>query len=356
MSFPAPRIGQDRFPLPGARLWRTGHVLVDLGHWVIAGLVALRFFPSYELPLLWIAVLAFSYGVAGLWRYPPLQEVSELRRMFFIHLLSWVITGFLLSIPLNRALPLFPVLVGSAFTGFVIRDFLRHFLGFNAVYQFLRVQGPFHRSDVETWPYRFLKRPLDWILSLIFLLLSLPVILFAALVVFLIDRHWPLFGHLREGLHGKPFRVWKIRTMYVDSERRLFEYLRRFPELRREWEQFQKIKNDPRILPVVGRFLRKTSVDELPQFWNVLRGEMSLVGPRPLPDYHLSRYSPVIRRLRERALPGITGLWQVLVRSDGDVMMQQLLDAYYVQHWSMWLDVYILLKTFRVVITGKGAY
>ncbi len=356
LSFPAAREKVVRFPLPPVRRWRRGLLWADGGALGVFAAGTQLLLPGWELPLAWGGILATLYALLGLWRYPPMHEVSELRRMLGAYLSAWVLSGFLLSVPFHQALPLLPLAVVVGLINFVLRDFAKHLMGYNPVHQFLRVQGPFHRSDVQTWPYRWLKRPLDRILALFLLLLALPIIVLASLAVFLVDRRFPLFGHVREGLGGRPFRVWKIRTMYVDAERRLFAYLREHPELRDEWERYQKLRDDPRILPGVGRILRKTSVDELPQFWNVLKGEMSLVGPRPLPDYHLSRYSPVIRRLRQRALPGITGLWQVLVRSDGDVMMQQLLDAYYIQHWSMWLDLYILLKTIRVVVTGKGAY
>lgn len=329
----------------------------DLFTWLLLGMVLhLLFHLGWHVPLGWAALLFLLHSIFGLWRYPPLHEVSELRRMFGAYTITWVLGSFVLSIPFERALPLLPLLWIAASVNFIIRDFVKGWIGYNPIHHFLRIQGPFHRSDVQTWPYRWMKYPLDRGLAFLFLLITFPITLLASLIVFLVDRNVSLFGHLREGKGGYPFRVWKIRTMYVDAEQRLFEYLRKHPGLKEEWERYQKLRNDPRILPVVGHLLRKTSIDELPQFWNVLRGEMSLVGPRPLPDYHLSRYSPVIRRLRQRALPGITGLWQVLVRSDGDVMVQQLLDAYYVQHWSMWLDFYILLKTIRVVATGKGAY
>jgi lipopolysaccharide/colanic/teichoic acid biosynthesis glycosyltransferase len=117
-----------------------------------------------------------------------------------------------------------------------------------------------------------------------------------------------------------------------------------------------KLKNDPRILKGVGFLLRKSSLDELPQLWNVVLGEMSLVGPRPFPHYHLEQFSQEFRNLRRSVIPGMTGLWQVLARSDGNLETQEKLDTYYIRNWSIWLDLSLLGRTALVVLTGKGAY
>ena len=134
------------------------------------------------------------------------------------------------------------------------------------------------------------------------------------------------------------------------------DYLLHNPSAREEWRRYCKLKQDPRVLPVVGAFLRRTSLDELPQLWNVLKGEMTLVGPRPFPEYHLQKFPEEFRRLRRSVVPGLTGLWQVSYRSDGDLQVQMELDREYIENWSVWLDLKILAKTAYVVLTGKGAY
>ncbi len=169
------------------------------------------------------------------------------------------------------------------------------------------------------------------------------------------DRHSPFFVQERVGYLGERFKTYKFRTMHPNAEEVLQRELAAHPELEAEWAVEYKLKNDPRVTKA-GIFLRKTSLDELPQLLNVLRGEMSLVGPRPLPDYHYQRLRGQIRTLRDRVRPGLTGLWQVSGRSEAGTQGMERWDAYYVRNWSVWLDIVILVRTVRVVLSAKGAY
>jgi lipopolysaccharide/colanic/teichoic acid biosynthesis glycosyltransferase len=203
---------------------------------------------------------------------------------------------------------------------------------------------------------RAVKRAVDLALGVAALALAAPLIAAAALAVKLASRGPAFFVQEREGLGGSRIRVRKIRTMHADAERRLAEHLERRPDLKREWEERYKLRDDPRLIPGLGTFLRRFSLDELPQLASVVEGTMSLVGPRPFPDYHLDRFSPEFRSLRRRVRPGITGLWQVTVRSGGSVVEQQAYDTYYIRNWSLWLDLYILGRTLGAVISGRGAW
>jgi Undecaprenyl-phosphate galactose phosphotransferase WbaP len=201
-----------------------------------------------------------------------------------------------------------------------------------------------------------LKHVMDRAIAAPLFVLSLPVMLMAAVWIYLSSRGPVFYRQMREGVDGRRIAVWKLRTMYVDSDRLLHEWLEKHPEDREQWRRYFKLRRDPRVLPGIGPLLRRTSLDELPQLWSVLRGEMSLVGPRPLPDYHLEQFSDEFRTLRTRVLPGLTGLWQVSARSDGDVSVQQALDTYYIRNWSPWLDLYILARTVTAVLMARGAY
>lgn len=202
-----------------------------------------------------------------------------------------------------------------------------------------------------------LKRTLDYILGIHLFIASLPLLAVFAVWIKIVSPDGPvLFRQPRVGFGGKTFGVWKLRTMYPDADERLHACLDNDPEKFEQWKRFCKLRDDPRVLPGVGRLLRRTSLDELPQLWNVLVGEMSLVGPRPFPHYHLARFSPQFRTTRRSVLPGLTGLWQVSGRSESDVSVQEVMDTYYIRNWSPWLDVYLLARTFGAVVMGRGAY
>lgn len=198
----------------------------------------------------------------------------------------------------------------------------------------------------------FVKRCFDFCCATAFVLLAAPIYLFIALLIKL-DSPGPIFyKQTRIGLHGRPFKVWKFRTMVADAEK-----LQKELEARNEMKDgvLFKMKDDPRITGV-GKFLRRYSLDELPQLFNVLFGEMSLVGPRPLPLRDVENFSEH-HFIRHEVLPGITGLWQVSGRSDiVDFEKVILLDVTYMESWSLWLDLQIILQTFTVILRKKGAY
>lgn len=202
---------------------------------------------------------------------------------------------------------------------------------------------------------RVLKRGIDLVLGSLLAVLTLPLLFLSALAVRLSSRGSTLYGQEREGYGGRTIRVWKLRTMYPDAERRLEAALAADSALRAEWQRNFKLGNDPRIVPGIGHFLRRFSLDELPQLWQVVSGNLSLVGPRPFPRYHLEHYDHAVLELRRRVRPGVTGLWQVKVRSEGDLDLQQSHDAYYIRNWSLWMDLYVLARTAGAVLAGRGA-
>ncbi len=202
---------------------------------------------------------------------------------------------------------------------------------------------------------RVLKRLLDYAVGVPLFIFTLPLMIFLCIAIMAISPGSPFYFQEREGKGGKKLRVLKLRSMYPDAEARLADHLRQNPAAQREWSQYFKLRKDPRVLPFLGRFLRRSSLDEVPQLWNILRGDMSFVGPRPFPDYHLEAFEESFRDSRRSVIPGLTGLWQVDARSEGDLAVQETLDTYYIRNWSLWLDIYILFKTVEVVLVGKGA-
>ncbi len=182
-----------------------------------------------------------------------------------------------------------------------------------------------------------------------------PICAMLYVLIWMEDGKNPLFVQERLGKGGKVFRTFKFRTMVPNAEEVLKKVLAEDEELRNEWETFYKLRNDPRVTKI-GKLLRRTSLDELPQLFNVLRGDMVMVGPRPLTAYHQDVLPAEVRTLRESVKPGITGLWQVSGRSDAGTEGMKKWDPYYVRNWSLKLDFSILVRTAFVVIACKGAY
>lgn len=223
-----------------------------------------------------------------------------------------------------------------------------------------RALGPYialHTRNVRlTTHQRLLKRSMDVAISLPVLLLASPLILLAGIAIKLADPGPVFFSQLREGRRGKPIRIWKLRSMVQGAEAKLAKHLAENEAARFEYERTMKLRHDPRILPVVGQLIRKTSIDELPQLWSILKGDMSLVGPRVMPTREVDLYSPEGRDMRRDMPPGLTGFWQVEHRSNSDFQVRETADSFYVANWSVWLDLWIILRTVRVVLTGSGAY
>lgn len=200
---------------------------------------------------------------------------------------------------------------------------------------------------------RLVKRCFDLVVSVSVLTLASPLFLYIAFRVSQSGR--PIFfGHTRVGQYKQPFKCYKFRTMAPNADQLLADLLARDPEARAEWERDFKLKNDPRIT-AIGHFLRKTSLDEIPQLWNVLKGDMSLVGPRPIVTAELERYGNQVDYYLE-AKPGITGLWQISGRNDVSYDTRVYLDAWYVKNWSLFNDIVILLRTVKVIFRKDGAY
>ena len=199
------------------------------------------------------------------------------------------------------------------------------------------------------------KTAFDYILTLVGAVFISPLFFYIAYRIKKEDPGPVFFAHTRIGKDGKPFPCYKFRSMVVNSQEMLQKYLVKNPAAREEWERDFKLKDDPRVTPI-GKFLRSTSLDELPQIFNVLRGEMSLVGPRPVIQEELDKYYGETAKLYCTVKPGITGLWQVSGRSDIGYDERVALDATYIKYRSMWGDIVMLWKTIGVVLMKKGAY
>lgn len=200
----------------------------------------------------------------------------------------------------------------------------------------------------------FFKRFID---ILVLLIISIPILIITIIIAIAIKITSPgpvFYGHKRIGKNKKVITVWKFRSMVINSQELLEKILAEDPVRRQEWEEERKFKDDPRVTKI-GKFLRKTSLDELPQIWNVINGTMSFVGPRPVTESELEKYGDAIDFVLS-VKPGISGLWQVSGRSNTGYEERIFLDTYYIQNWSIWIDIWIYVKTIWVVLKRKGAY
>ncbi|HZD80675.1 MAG TPA: sugar transferase [Actinomycetota bacterium] len=202
--------------------------------------------------------------------------------------------------------------------------------------------------------WRLVKRLLDVVLSLTLILLTLPLMLLIALAITAESRGPLFFVHRRMGKGRVPFGLLKFRTMVPDAEERLEAHLAEHPEHLAEWRQYYKLRDDPRITRV-GRLLRKSSLDELPQLFNILRGDMSVVGPRAIVRDEVPRFERYADTMLS-VKPGLTGLWAVSGRNDVTQQHRAVLEYRYVTDWSLLLDLWILFRTIPAVIRGHGAY
>ena len=245
--------------------------------------------------------------------------------------------------PLVKSMGVIPNLVGVPMGGIEAESL------FNEKLMLLRLKNNLARP-INRW----IKTIFDYVLTITGTIAISPILIIIALWIYKDSPGPVIFKHRRIGKGGKEFNCYKFRSMCVDAKEKLEQLLKTDPQAKAEWEKDFKLKNDPRITKS-GAFLRKTSLDELPQIFNVLKGEMSLVGPRPIIRDEMVRYGEYINDYL-MVKPGITGMWQVSGRSDIDYAERVLLDSWYTRNWSVWLDITLLFKTFKVVLLRKGAY
>lgn len=245
--------------------------------------------------------------------------------------------------PLVKNIGIIPNLVGIPMGGIEVESL------FNEKLMLLRLKNNLARS----WN-RYLKTIFDFALTLVGTVAISPILIFIAIWIYKDSPGPVIFKHTRIGKNGKKFPCYKFRSMCIDAKEKLAELLENDPVAKAEWERDFKLKNDPRITKS-GAFLRRTSLDELPQIFNVLKGDMSLVGPRPVIEEELERYGEYVNDYL-MVKPGITGMWQINGRNDTSYAERVCMDSWYVRNWSIWIDNLILWRTLKSVIRCKGAY
>lgn len=245
--------------------------------------------------------------------------------------------------PLVKNIGIIPNLVGIPMGGIEVESL------FNEKLMLLRLKNNLARS----WN-RYLKTIFDFALTLVGTVAISPILIFIAIWIYKDSPGPVIFKHTRIGKNGKKFPCYKFRSMCIDAKEKLAELLENDPVAKAEWERDFKLKNDPRITKS-GAFLRRTSLDELPQIFNVLRGDRSLVGPRPVIEEELERYGEYVNDYL-MVKPGITGMWQINGRNDTSYAERVCMDSWYVRNWSIWIDNLILWRTLKSVIRCKGAY
>lgn len=198
--------------------------------------------------------------------------------------------------------------------------------------------------------YKIVKRLFDFFAALVGSIVTLPFFLIIAIAIKLDSKGPVFFIHHRVGKNGKPLPILKFRTMVVGAENMIKDFT---PEQKKEWEKNFKLEHDPRVTRI-GHFLRKTSIDELPQLYNILAGQLSIVGPRPVTKEEIDKYGDKKDKILS-VTPGLTGWWACNGRSDIDYVERMELELYYVEHASLWFDIKIIFKTAQIVITHKGA-
>jgi Undecaprenyl-phosphate galactose phosphotransferase WbaP len=223
-----------------------------------------------------------------------------------------------------------------------------------AAMDFADVLGLQVKNNLLSFSSQLIKRGIDLLGSIFGLIFLLPFLFVIALSILVTSPGRIFYRQKRLGRSGREFVLLKFRTMHLNADQVLKTEFKRNAKMKLEWERYQKLKNDPRITGI-GRLLRKISLDELPQLWNVIKGDMSLVGPRPIMVNQRETYGQKIKEYVQ-VRPGITGLWQVSGRNQTSFVRRTELDDEYIQRWSIWLDVYILLKTVQVVFFRRGAY